>query len=100
MAINVSVQYNGGLLPDIILLTLCDYIIIGEPLRYHEEFLSLQPMFPPKYFDTFSPGGECSESLDAFIFFFKSYSALQAMAPTNVKTVHQTSFLHNIESNL
>ena len=29
MAINVSVQYNGGLLPEIILLTLCDYI--GEP---------------------------------------------------------------------
>ena len=25
MAINVSVQYNGGLLPDIILLTLCYY---------------------------------------------------------------------------
>ena len=24
MAINVSVQYNGGLLPDIILLTLCN----------------------------------------------------------------------------
>ena len=29
MLINVSVQYNGGLLPDIILLTLWDYI--GEP---------------------------------------------------------------------
>ena len=29
MVINVSVQYNGGLLPDIILLTLCDSI--GEP---------------------------------------------------------------------
>ena len=29
MVINVSVQYNGGLLPDIIVLTLCDYI--GEP---------------------------------------------------------------------
>ena len=29
----------------------------------------------------------------------KSYAALQAMAPTNIKTVHQTSFLH-IESNL
>ena len=29
MAINGSVQYNGGLLPDIILLTLCDSI--GEP---------------------------------------------------------------------
>ena len=29
----------------------------------------------------------------------KRYAALQAMAPTNVKTVHQTSLLH-IESNL
>ena len=29
----------------------------------------------------------------------KSYAALQAMAPTNIKTVHQTSILHN-ESNL
>ena len=27
--INVSVQYNGGLLPDIILSTRCNYI--GEP---------------------------------------------------------------------
>ena len=29
MEINVSVQYNGGLLPDIILSTRCNYI--GEP---------------------------------------------------------------------
>ena len=29
----------------------------------------------------------------------KSYAALKAMAPTNIKTVHQTSLLH-IESNL
>ena len=29
----------------------------------------------------------------------KSYAALQAMSPTNIKTVHQTSLLH-IESNL
>ena len=29
MVINVSAQYNGGLLPDIIPLTLCDSI--GEP---------------------------------------------------------------------
>ena len=43
MVINVSVQYNGGLLPDIILLTLCDSI--GEPFYYHVECLSLQPMF-------------------------------------------------------
>ena len=26
MAINVSVQYNGGFLPDFVLLILCDYI--------------------------------------------------------------------------
>ena len=35
MAINVSVQYNGGLLPDIILLTLCNYV--REPFQYHVE---------------------------------------------------------------
>ena len=44
MVINVSVQCNGGLLPDIMLLTLCDSI--EEPFQYHVEFLSLQPMFP------------------------------------------------------
>ena len=49
MVINVSVQCNGGLLPDIILLTLCDSI--GEPFKYHVEFLSQQSMFPPKPFD-------------------------------------------------
>ena len=32
MAINVSVQYNGGLLPDIILLTQGYYYTIGEPV--------------------------------------------------------------------
>ena len=48
MAINVSsVQYNGGLLPDIILLTQCYYH------RGHEEVLYLQPLIPPKRFDIF-----------------------------------------------
>ena len=60
--INVSVQCNGGLLPDITLLTLCDSI--GEPFEYHVEFLFLQPLFPPKPFDYL-------EGLDAFGFFFK-----------------------------
>ena len=50
MEINVSVQYNGGLLPDIILSTRCNYI--GEPFSYLAEVLSLQPMFPPKPLDT------------------------------------------------
>ena len=45
MVINVSAQCNGGLLPDNILLTLCDSI--GEPFQYHVEFLSLQPLTVP-----------------------------------------------------
>ena len=60
MVINVSVPYNGGFLPEIILLTLCDRI--GEPFQYHVELLSFQPMFPTKYFD-------CSGGLAAFRFF-------------------------------
>ena len=32
VAFNVSVQYNGGLLPDIILLTQANVISIGEPV--------------------------------------------------------------------
>ena len=58
----VSVQCDGGLLPDIILLTLCDSI--GEPFECHVEFSSLQPLFPPKPFDLL-------EGLDVFRFFFK-----------------------------
>ena len=49
MAINVSVQYNGGLLPDIILLTQ------GNPFECPEEVLSLPSMIPPKRFDLFPP---------------------------------------------
>ena len=64
MVINVSVQYTGGLLPDIILLTLCDYI--GEPFEYHipVELLSLHPMSPPKPFNWL-------EGFNAFRFFFE-----------------------------
>ena len=54
MAINVSVQYNGGLLPDIILL---DPMLLpsGNPFKCHEEVFYLQPMIPPKRFDIFPP---------------------------------------------
>ena len=63
MAINnVSVQYNLGLLPDIILLTQC-YYHRGTRLNSMKMFwevLSLQPMIPPKRLEelnvlTFSP---------------------------------------------
>ena len=54
MAINVSVQYNVGLLPGIILLIRC-YYHRGTRLNAMERFLSLQPMIPPKRFDIFPP---------------------------------------------
>ena len=73
MAINVSVQYNGGLLPDIImLLTQCYYHYETCDCQCHEAVLSLQPVIPPKRFDIFSPlAGGCSKGLDAFGFFFR-----------------------------
>ena len=47
MAINVSVQYDGGFFPDIILLTQCYY--------HREEVLYFQLLIPPKRFDIFPP---------------------------------------------
>ena len=59
MAIDVSVQqYNGGLLPDIILLLTECYFHrgTGNPFICHEEVLYfLQPLIPPKRFDIFPP---------------------------------------------
>ena len=58
VAINVSVHYyNGGLLPDIILLTQCYY---HRETRLNvmklQDVLYLQPtMIPPKRFDSFPP---------------------------------------------
>ena len=51
MAMNASVQYNGGFLPDIIL----DPMLLrsGNPFKYLEEVLSLQPMIPPTCFGLF-----------------------------------------------
>ena len=52
MAINVSVQYNGGLLPGIILLTQQCYYHRGTRLNAIKSFfLYLQSMIPPKRFD-------------------------------------------------
>ena len=69
LAINVSsVQYNGGLLPDIILLNQSMLFPSGNPFICHEEvFLCLQPLIPTKRFDIFPPlTGGCSEGLGAF----------------------------------
>ena len=71
MAINVIVQYNGGLLPDIILLTQC-YLHRGTRLYAMKRFIYLQPMIPIERFDIFPPlTGGYSEGLGAFRFFFK-----------------------------
>ena len=34
--INVSVQYNGELLPDVILLTQCNHHLSGNQFKYQE----------------------------------------------------------------
>ena len=70
MAINVSVQYNDGRLPDITLLTQC-YYHRGTRLNVsNEDVLCLQPMIPLKRFDISPPVCMgCSEGLDAFRFF-------------------------------
>ena len=66
MAINVSVQYNGELLPDIMMLVQC-YFYRGTRLNAMKRFLYLQPLIPPKRFDIFPPlTGGCSEGLGAF----------------------------------
>ena len=41
----------------------------GNPIKCHEEVLSLQPMIPPRRFDISPPLTRgCSQGLDAFIF--------------------------------
>ena len=66
MAINVGVQYNGGLLPDIILLTQC-YFHRGTRLNAMKRFCIcslLKALIPPKRFDISVPlNGGCSEGL-------------------------------------
>ena len=48
---DVSVHYNGGLLPDIIILFVDPMLLpLGNPFRCHEEVLYSQPMIPPKTF--------------------------------------------------
>ena len=72
MAIDVSVQHNGGFSPGIILLTQCYCHHRGTLFKCHEDVLYLQPVIPPtKRFDIFPLIGGCSKGLDAFRFFLK-----------------------------
>ena len=72
MAIYVNVQYNGGLLPDVILLTQRYF-----PFKCQEEVLYLQPLIPPKRFGIPPPlTGGCSEGLGAFWFFLRHHKSI------------------------
>ena len=71
MAINVSVQYNGGFLPDIMLLTLC-YYHRGTRLNAMKRFCLCSRLCSHLNVLTFfTLSGGCSEGLDAIIFFFR-----------------------------
>ena len=43
----------------------------------------MHSMFPPKYFDNFSPEGGCSEGLDAFRFFLMDAATEIARNPVS-----------------
>ena len=58
MAINVSVQHNGGFLLGTIYTVDPMLIPLGNPFKCHEEVLYLQPIIPPKRFDIFPPDWE------------------------------------------
>ena len=67
MAIDVSVQYNGGLLLDIILLTQCYYHRETRLNAMKRFCISSLSLIPPKRFGIFSSlTGGCSEGLGAF----------------------------------
>ena len=64
MAINVSVQYNGGLLPDFMLLTHS-----GARLNAMKRFCLCSLRSHLNVLTFFPLTGGCSEGLDAFRFF-------------------------------
>ena len=70
MAINVSVQYDGGFLPDIILLTQC-YYHRGTRLNAMKRFCIFSYCSHLNVLTFFPLTGGCSEGLGAFRFFFK-----------------------------
>ena len=70
MVINISIQYNGGLLPDIILLTQC-YYHRGTRLNATKRFCncSLRSHLNVLTFSSLTRG--CSEGLGALTCFFE-----------------------------
>ena len=78
MAINVSVQYNGGLLPGILLLHQC-YYHRGTRLNATKRFCICSLRSHLSVLTFFPLTGGCSEGLGAFIFFFKQLHLVQQL---------------------
>ena len=82
MAINVSVQHNGGFLPRHYNVVVAMLLPSGNPFKCHEEVLyshlTVLLTYPPL-------AGGCSEGLDAFSFFFK-HTAHHANTNTSICT--------------
>ena len=102
MAINVNVQYNGGFLPDIILLTRCYLHVVVVVFTLTDRASTIPSNIHGCQSGTWSQRGtkvNGSHHGDnpllrptGIQIATKRYATLQAMAPTNNKTVHQTSF--------
>ena len=72
MVTNVSVQYNGGLLPDVILLTLC-YYHLGTHLNATKRFCICSLLSYLNVLTFFPLTGGCSEGMGAFRLFFEHW---------------------------
>ena len=90
MAINVSVQYIGGLLPDIIVVTQC-YYDRGTRLKPMKRFC-ICSLFLPKPFDIFPPDwGMLRKSRRVLIFFLTT-----RLLRTTTTTVYHKILPENI----
>ena len=78
VAINVSVQYNGGLLPGIILLPQC-YYRRGTRLNAMKRFCTCSLRSHVNVLTCFPLTRGCSEGLGAFIFFFQQLHLVQQL---------------------
>ena len=78
MAINVSVQYNGGLPPGIILLPQC-YYHRGTRLNAIQRFCICSLRSHLNVLTFFPLTGGCSEGLVALTFFFKQLHLVQQL---------------------
>ena len=103
MAINICVQYNGGLLPDIILLPQC-YYHRGTRLNGMKRFCICSLRSHLNVLTCFPLTRGCSEGLGAFGFFFKQLHLVQQLTliflllyVIILNAVFKNQLLHRVE---